>query len=154
MTDGDGAPLDDIARRTRERRRDRDRTDAEADDWDHLFESVDQPELDSDAVWDALTDDDDATTGVGFGAEPDAVESDRGVHDEYVVPKHEYCQRCPHFSDPPTVACGHEGTAIVEVVDTDRFRVRDCPVVSGHRGRDRVGADAAADRFEDDTDAD
>jgi hypothetical protein len=56
-----------------------------------------------------------------------------GSEDEYddrIVEKREYCQRCPHSTDPPTLACTHDGTAIVEVVEMDRFRVRNCPMVS------------------------
>jgi hypothetical protein len=48
---------------------------------------------------------------------------------EHVIPKADYCQRCVYFSDPPDVACGHEGTDIVSVEDFEHFRVRGCPVV-------------------------
>ena len=48
---------------------------------------------------------------------------------EYVVPKTRYCQSCPHFGDPPALSCTHEGTDIVAVVDGERFRVRNCPMV-------------------------
>jgi len=74
----------------------------------------------------------------GFGDEHDRVRSrgrvgagerfaDAGV--ERVISKRTYCQQCPHFSAPPAVACGHEGTTIVESVGFDEFRVRNCPMV-------------------------
>lgn len=44
------------------------------------------------------------------------------------VPKRRYCQRCEYFADPPTMACTREGTEIEALVETDRFRVRNCPV--------------------------
>ena len=53
---------------------------------------------------------------------------------EAVVPKSTYCQRCEHFATPPTVACDNPGTALLEVVDVHRFRVRDCPVVEQRLG--------------------
>ncbi len=53
---------------------------------------------------------------------------------EAIVPKTTYCQRCEHFATPPTVACEHPGTAVLEVVDVDNFRVRDCPVVEQRLG--------------------
>ena len=49
----------------------------------------------------------------------------RGVR---VVPKRRYCQRCEHFAEPPRMACTREGTEIEALVDTDCFRVRNCPV--------------------------
>jgi len=48
---------------------------------------------------------------------------------EHVVPKDKYCQSCPYLDDPPELVCTHEGTEIVEVVDSERFRVRNCPMV-------------------------
>ena len=139
--DADDELLGDLAREARERRRgDRDGGDV---DWDGLFESVETPEVDAESVWDALSDDAEdpaVARGVGVGSDPEAVEATgaRGVR-EHVVPKRAYCQQCPHFSDPPAVACDHDGTAIVEVVDADRFRVRNCPVardVAGGRDAD------------------
>ena len=149
--EGDDAPLSDLAREVRERRRRRarDRTDGrdrdgvgvdpggvvgENDDWDDLFESVETPAVDAVSVWETLGADDPdapATPGTGAGDDPEAVEASAAGDGEHVVSKRAYCQRCPHFSAPPAVACDHEGTVIVEVVDADRFRVRDCPVAHG-----------------------
>jgi len=82
--------------------------------------------VDDEAVWESFVE---GETGpedrVGLGADAEqAVDPD-----EHVVPKRDFCQRCPHFTAPPETACSHEGTTIVEVVDPDSFRVRNCPVV-------------------------
>ncbi|MFC7230986.1 hypothetical protein ACFQMM_05325 [Saliphagus sp. GCM10025308] len=45
------------------------------------------------------------------------------------IPKRSYCHQCEYFSDPPTVACTHEGTEILEMPSMDTYRVVDCPVV-------------------------
>lgn len=66
---------------------------------------------------------------------------------ERVVDKRAYCQQCPHFSAPPDVACGHEGTAIVEAVGFDEFRVRNCPMVTADDDAG-LGADPAFDADE------
>ena len=50
------------------------------------------------------------------------------------VPKSKYCNRCEYFTDPPEVACAHPGTTIAEVVDSETFRVRNCPVVADRLG--------------------
>lgn len=55
---------------------------------------------------------------------------------ETVVKKRSYCERCEHFAKPPEVACTNPGSEIVELVDTGRFRVRDCPVVERRQSRD------------------
>jgi len=91
------------------------------------FEEVDVGDLDEEDVWAALSADEEPTADVGGEATP--VETDEGIGD-HVVKKREYCQRCPHFTEPPTTACSHEGTAIIEVVSADEFRVRGCPMVS------------------------
>jgi hypothetical protein len=125
--DGD-APLEDLAREVRGRREARESQAADADGPpdDDLFESVDVGDVDDEAVWEAFVE---GETGpeeqVGLGAEAERADDP----DERVVPKRDFCQRCPHFAAPPETACTHEGTTIVEAVDTDRFRVRNCPVV-------------------------
>ena len=151
-TETDDVPLSDLAREVCERRRHgRDRTedgegggrvDGGDGDWDDLFESVETPEIDAGTVWETLAADaDDADPAArGVGSDAETVEASASGVREHVVPKRAYCQQCPHFSDPPEVACGRDGTAIVEVVDADRFRVRDCPVAS-----DTVESDADLD---------
>jgi len=99
---------------------------ADADVPDDLFESVDVDAVDDEAVWESFVE---GETGpeeqVGLGAEAEAAPEPH----EHVVPKRDFCQRCPHFSAPPETACSHGGTTIVEVVDADHFRVRNCPIV-------------------------
>lgn len=86
------------------------------------FEQVDVGEVDADAVWDALTADDDES-------EPAAVAESRYVE----VSKHAYCEGCEYFSPPPDVACSHETAEIVEFVDVETVRLLDCPVVAERR---------------------
>jgi hypothetical protein len=126
--DGD-APLEGLAREVRDRREARESQAAEGVDGppdDDLFESVDVGDVDDEAVWESFVE---GETGpeeqVGLGAEAERADDP----DERVVPKRDFCQRCPHFAAPPETACTHQGTTIVEAVDTDRFRVRNCPVV-------------------------
>ena len=135
------APLSDLARRVGRRRSERRAASGERDgrgddaaatgdgDDGSLFQSMGVESVDSETLWAGLVEDEDGTLGVGVG---DAVESvDDGLpgHDDHVVPKAEFCQQCPHFADPPEFACTREGSEIVEVVESDRFRVRNCPMV-------------------------
>ena len=111
--------------------------DAEAAaDLDDAFEQMDVGGPAAEDVWESL-DEDMPASGAAVDTEstrenpvsPGAAgPTERGV--EHVVNKRTYCQQCPHFSAPPDVACGHEGTTIVETVSFDEFRVRDCPMVS------------------------
>jgi hypothetical protein len=138
-SDPDDEPLGDLVREIREKRAthgadDASDPDAESDDSGaaDAFESVEVPELDEEAVWAAFDGDEaapEARAGVGIGGDPEATPED----DEAVVPKRTFCQRCPHFTDPPNTACSHEGTTIVEVVDADHLRVRNCPIVAEER---------------------
>ena len=97
--------------------------DADADP----FEEMEVEDLDEEDVWTSLSEAEEPDVKIGGEATP--VETEEGVTD-HIVDKREYCQRCPHFTEPPTVACSHEGTAIVEAVTTDEFRVRGCPMIS------------------------
>jgi len=110
---GREGPLGDLAAEVDRRRGEAD--DAELDD---VFTSQDVAELDVDAVWEQVE-----SGGVGDAEEP--VETE-----ERVVSKASFCQQCEFFSEPPSVGCGHEGTEILELVDTEHFRVRDCPKVA------------------------
>ncbi len=117
--DGEGAaePLADLAREVRGRA-DRE-SEAAA-----LFETVDVEEVDSEAVWSGISDADredlpDVSKQVAGGDEGDGA----------VVPRGKYCGRCEYLADPPLLACRHEGTDIVAVVDPDNFEVRGCPFV-------------------------
>lgn len=94
-------------------------------------------DVDTDAVDDsvfAALDGDDVTPAPEDT--PDVESADEGV----VVPKRSYCEGCPHFAAPPVVECTNPGTTIQELVDTDHFRVSNCPVVA-----DRGPADAPAE---------
>lgn len=93
-------------------------------------------DVDTDALGDdvfAALDEEDATAAPGdaTGVEPAA----EGV----VVPKRSYCEGCPHFASPPEVACTNPGTTIHELVDTEHFRVSNCPVVVDRNTMQSVG---------------
>jgi hypothetical protein len=75
----------------------------------------------------AATADPDGPDSTADGTEDAAGEVD--PREEHVIPKADYCQQCEYFTDPPDVACEHEGTDIVSVEDFEHFRVRGCPVV-------------------------
>lgn len=108
---------------------------------DDPFEEMSVGEMDEETLWSSLESDE--TAGVGDtvdietdslgGADPapgvESVEDAGPEMREHVVPKKTYCQSCPYLDDPPALACTHEGTDIVAVVDSERFRVRDCPMV-------------------------
>ncbi|MFB6303899.1 MAG: hypothetical protein ABEH47_01935 [Haloferacaceae archaeon] len=98
------------------------------------FEAMEVDSIHEEAVWESLESEEPEVTDqpeVGSGGEAERVESEdeHGGPPEHVVQKTAYCQRCRFFSDPPDVRCTHEGTSIVEVVDSERFRVRGCPMV-------------------------
>jgi len=116
----DGTPLSDVSREVR-RRRERE------DDDDALFEEAfgdgAADDTDEESLWASLEADD-----VGGTVEEPSTDSERDVQ---VVDKREFCERCRYFSAPPDVACGHEGTDILEMEGTDRFKVADCPIVRG-----------------------
>lgn len=91
------------------------------------FEEVDVGELDAEEVWEEVVEGDGVDAPPpGAGVGPASESEDLPEH---VVDKRAYCQRCPHFAEPPHSTCTHEGTEIVEVVDSDHFRVRNCPIV-------------------------
>lgn len=114
------SPLSELARDAQ--------TSDEADS-SELFEEVDVGDVDAEAVWETVVEEGEPPEEVlGEGPEAGAARP-AGAADEHVINKREYCQRCEYFSEPPDVACGHEGTDILEMPDGDRFRVRNCPKV-------------------------
>ncbi|RYJ14400.1 hypothetical protein ELS19_10840 [Halogeometricum borinquense] len=126
----DDVPLSDLARRVARRRKDADDSDrADSDDTKSLFESMDVEEIDSDTLWAGLVEDESATISVGARGAAESIDDELPGYEDYIVPKSEFCHHCPYFADPPELACTHDGTEIVEVVEMDRFRVRDCPMV-------------------------
>jgi hypothetical protein len=118
-------------------------------DSDGPFDRMSVEEIDEETLWSSLGFDDTASVGVGADVDvtpadsagtlgdgdpvpgPGSVDDgdDGATPETHVVPKTNYCQSCPYFEDPSRLACTHEGTEIVEVVDSDRFRVRNCPMV-------------------------
>lgn len=135
----DETPLSDLANDVRARR--------ETDPTDESpFEAVDVETVDGEALWDAVVDGTDgpsvSSSETTDGPSEPSSETTNGAGDagesadaeEYVVDKREFCQRCRFFSAPPAVACEHEGTDIVELVDGDRFRVRGCPMIDDDDG--------------------
>lgn len=100
---------------------------AEAElDAENPFERMEMDEVDVDDVWDALNADAEPGASIpGRGVDPDP-----DTRREDVVDKRTYCQRCPHFAEPPATACTHDDTEIVEVLDFAEFRVRGCPMVT------------------------
>lgn len=116
-------PMADVASEVDERRR-RDRSS------DDAFESIEVGELDGEQLWERLAEGDDAPTATVPPGETVEVEDgdEWAGRDVRTIPK-ATCHGCPHFGDPPELACTHEGTAILAMTDTDHFRVVDCPVV-------------------------
>ncbi|KDS90323.1 hypothetical protein FK85_16355 [Halorubrum saccharovorum] len=126
---GTDDPFDELGSATGE-------SDAELDE---AFERMDVGGVAEEDIWESL--DEDAEGGFGsvgeFGgaaSETDATDAEIGgdfadAGRERVISKRTYCQQCPHFSAPPEVACGHEGTTILEAVGFDEFRVRNCPMI-------------------------
>ncbi|AUV82996.1 hypothetical protein C2R22_16210 [Salinigranum rubrum] len=110
--------------------------DAGADrEGNELFEEMDVSDVDTDAVWESVLDESDdligdATPGVDVG-QATAADVESTVGDDHIVPKDDYCESCHFFSAPPAAECSYEDAAIVEVVDMEQFRVRNCPVVAG-----------------------
>ena len=157
----DDAPLSDLARRVGRQRERGDAGSEDPtsdldpglseepppDSDDDPFEQMSVGEIDEETLWSSLGSDDTAGVGVDVDSttDPDtgslgSVEPVSGVESvgdagseapEHVVPKDTYCQSCPYLNEPPRLACTHEGTEIVEVVDNERFRVRNCPMVEG-----------------------
>ena len=115
-TPPEDAPLAELAEELQQRR-------ARVRSFDDGFESVDVDEIDTEALWERVL-------------SKDAAPIDPGEQDVRVVRKRSYCERCQYFSSPPRVSCDHEGTEIVELVGTERFKVVNCPIV---RENERLG---------------
>jgi hypothetical protein len=154
---GDDAPLSELAERINRQRTDRSGDDAaEPPDFDpevseeppapddDPFDRMSVGEIDEETLWSSLGSEESVGVGVDVDAdaggsslgdvEPDPeVESvdDGSAAQEHVVPKDKYCQSCPYLAAPPELRCTNEGTEIVAVVDSERFRVRNCPMVEG-----------------------
>lgn len=99
---------------------------------DSPFQEMVTEPIDESALWGELTGEADRATG---GRDETGTSQGRS---EAVVTKASYCERCEYFTDPPAVGCTHQGTDIVELVDTDHFRVLDCPIVARRGGVEEV----------------
>lgn len=122
-------PLSDLREDVSERR---ERTGD--DDVEGLFSEVSVGDVDEDAVWEELSESADEPAFV-----TESVEADR----EVTVVDKSLCHGCEYFADPPDTACTHDGTDIEAEVDTDHFRVVDCPIVEERR--EREASDFSAD---------
>ncbi|WP_424003295.1 hypothetical protein ACOZ4I_04070 [Haloarcula salina] len=85
-------------------------------DTESAFERVDVDHVDADKVWAEIT---------GDGDDADVAENRYAE-----VSKHRYCEQCEHFSEPPNAHCTNEDTELVEFLDMETVRLRDCPVVA------------------------
>ena len=106
-----------------------------------LFAEMDVADLDADEVWDAVVEEGQPPEELLEESEDEGAPEPTASPDEHVVNKREYCQRCEFFSDPPRVSCRNEGTEIVEMPDSDTFRVRNCPKVEADDGKLRSMVD-------------
>jgi len=123
---------------------------------DELFEEMDVTDVDAERVWASVLDDEagdgdgvsiDHSAGgpgetsetVDTGHTDDTADADEG----HVVRKRDHCESCKFFTAPPEVACTDEDGEIVEVVDSERFRVRNCPVVAGRIDTDGTVLDGS-----------
>ena len=135
--DREDAPLSDL-------RRDVDgRAGREDDDFEELFAEMEVGDLDEAEVWAELADTADEPM-VDPDAVADAVGESADAGGDTTVVEKSLCHGCPHFADPPETACTHDGTTIEAEVDTEHFRVRECPVVAEREARDP--SDFSADR--------
>lgn len=104
---------------------------------DELFEEMDVSDVDTDAVWESvLTEEADGEREESDPISPNVdidstVTVESTVGENHIVPKDDYCESCQYFSSPPEVTCSYEDAAIVEILESGQFRVRNCPVVEG-----------------------
>lgn len=89
-------------------------------DFDGLFEemSTEADGIDADSVWEELE---------------GGIDEEEASGEEHVVPTRAFCAQCDHVADPPDVRCTYEGSEIVEFIDKDNVRVRNCPIVAQRR---------------------
>lgn len=127
MSDGPSEDLDDDPFASR------DEAAPSAERLEDPFEEIETLDVDDEALWDAVMEDD-LTASSPMAAEQ--LEETEGS--ETVVRKEQYCKRCEHFSSPPESVCTNSETEIVEIVGIDRFRVRNCPVVASHERAETV----------------
>ena len=111
------APLADLVERVDARR------EREAlEDTEGLFEQRPYEELSGESVWTAAEE----PPGPDVEAGGEVLEASGRTA---VVEKRNFCERCPHFAEPPRASCTNPGTEITAFVDKDHVRLKDCPVV-------------------------
>jgi len=116
--------------------------DGRDDEFEELFGEPDREDVDDEELWAELSAGDAPVIGEEdlfsrLAEESPTERAETAVETDgeaAVVPKNQYCQGCQYLSRPPDLACGHPGTKILEVIDSERFRVRNCPVVRERRG--------------------
>jgi hypothetical protein len=87
-----------------------------------LFERSDVGPADPDEVWESVVSESPADPA-------DVPETDRYSE----VSKHRFCEQCEYFSEPPDSSCTHDVAEIIEFLDMETVRVRDCPIVAEKR---------------------
>lgn len=102
---------------------------AGGDDPFDAFEAVDVDSVDPDEVWSALS-----------AAEAGETQPAAGEKVFSEVSKHRFCERCEHFTEPPTVACTYDGAAIVEFLDMETVRLVNCPIVAQQQDLENTNA--------------
>lgn len=112
----DSIPLAGL--RNEAQRRERQESSQSAVDEAFVEEAVDP--VDSEGVWADLL--------MESGAPEGEFRASEGGEDTQVISKR-ICERCEYVNSPPELACTHEGTTIHELVDVDRVRVSNCPMV-------------------------
>lgn len=114
--DHEDAPLSELREEVSER------GEVASEEFEELFEEIDVASVDDGALWEELSE---TAEEPLFTADAEAVPE----ADVTVVEK-SLCHRCPHFGDPPELHCTHEETTIDAEVDTEHFRVVNCPIVA------------------------
>ncbi|MFC7212750.1 hypothetical protein ACFQO4_01480 [Saliphagus sp. GCM10025334] len=108
-------PLGDLAARVSDQAASPPKRDPAVDD---LFDREDVAEIDRERLWAELEDE-----------STDSSPAASAEREYRTIPKRSYCHQCEYFSEPPAVACTHEGTEILEMPSMETYRVVDCPVV-------------------------
>lgn len=118
----DDSPLSDLAKQVKDRRAAAEEA-GDTDLFEAAFEDVGVDSAGPETLWDELE-----SAGLESPIEEPQADSERNL---YVISKREYCQRCQFFSTPPEVRCTYDGADILELEDSEHFKVADCPIVEG-----------------------
>ena len=110
------------------------RTDA--DPFADLDEAIDEDSF-AGGDWDASGTDE--SVWEDLSAEPGINTEEEDGRRVSEVDKHRFCEQCRYVTDPPEIACTHEGTEILSFLDMDTVRVVDCPIVEERERLERGG---------------